>query len=207
MLDKTYEVNEDLPVAIEVKGATFTWDTPPTATAPGELDGKNKTEKQSRFSSEIPSSKNNANVEATISANAKSQVEKVGLQLEAQTEDEDWVFQVRDISMEIPRGMLVAVVGPVGSGKTSLLQGLIGEMRKTSGSITFGGSVGYCPQSAWIQVGAGFFDSEWLIEYLYRMRLLGRIFVSDVLLNLGNTGRQSETRVWSLIYRCYLMGT
>jgi ATPase subunit of ABC transporter with duplicated ATPase domains len=205
MLDKTHEVNEDLPVAIEVKGATFTWDIPPPATAPGDLDGMNKTIKQSRFSSEIPSSKNNANVEATISANAKSQVEKAGLQ--AQTEDEDRVFQVRNISMEISRGMLVAVVGPVGSGKTSLLQGLIGEMRKTSGSITFGGSVGYCPQSAWIQVGAGFFDSEWLIEYLYRMRLLGRIFVSDVLLNLGNTGRQSETRVWSLIYRCYIMGT
>jgi len=56
--------------------------------------------------------------------------------------------------MEIPRGTLVVVVGPVtpvGSGKTSLLQGLIGEMRKTSGSITFGGSVGYCPQTAWIQ--------------------------------------------------------
>ena len=91
--------------------------------------------------------------------------------------------------------------GSVGSGKTSLLQGLIGEMRKTSGSITFGGSVGYCPQSAWIQVGASlsFFDSEWLIKYLYRMRLLGRIFVSDVLLNLRDTGRQFETRVWSLI--------
>ena len=32
---------------------------------------------------------------------------------------------------------------PVGSGKMSLLQG--GELRKTSGSIMFGGSVGYCP--------------------------------------------------------------
>ena len=195
MLEKTHEVNEDLPVAIEVKGATFTWDTPP----PDELDGKNKTKKQNRFSSEFHSSKYNAKVEAaTISANAKSQVEKT---------EEDRVFQVRDISMEIPRGMLVAVVGPVGSGKTSLLQGLIGEMRKTSGSITFGWSVGYCSQSAWIQVGAGFVDSEWLIEYLYRMRLLRRIFVSDVLLNLGDTGRQCETRVWSLIWECYLMGT
>ena len=113
--------------------------------------------------------------------------------------------------MEIPRGVLVAIVGHVGSGKTSLLQGLIGEMRKTSGSITFGGSVGYCPQIAWIQVGAasasGFFDSEWLIEYPYRMRPLGRIFVSDVLLKLGDIGRQSETRVWSLIWKCFLMRT
>ena len=156
MLEKTHEINEDLPVAIEVKGATFTWDTPP----PDEVDGKNKTKKQSRFSSQFHSAKHNAKVEAAkISANEKSQVERARLQ----AEEEDRVFQVRDISMEIPRGMLVAVVGAVGSGKTSLLQGLIGEMRKTSGSITFGGSVGYCPQSAWIQVGAGFFPSEWLI--------------------------------------------
>ena len=200
MLEKTHVVNEDLPVAIEVKGATFTWDTPP----PDELDGK-KIKKQSRFSSHFHSSKHNEKVEAAnTSANEKSQAKKARLQ----AEEEDRVFQVRDISMEIPRGMLVAVVGPVGSGKTSLLQGLIGEMRKTSGSITFGGSVGYCPQSAWIQVGAGFFASEWLIEnILYRMPPLGRIFVSGVLLNLRDTGRRSETRVWNLICRYYLMGT
>ena len=95
----------------------------------------------------------------------------------------------------------MALVGPVGSGKTSLLQCLIGEMRKTSGNITFGGSVGpgYCPQSAWIQVGVRFFYSEWLINYFYRMRLLKRIFVLDVLLNLRDTGRPSVARVWSLI--------
>ena len=159
MLQKTHDINEDLALAIDVKGATFTWDTPP----PDELDKKNKTKKQSRFSSQFHSSKHNAKVEAaTISTNEKSEVEKARLQ----AEEEDRVFQVRDISMEIPGGILVAVVGPVGSGKTSLLQGLIGEMRKTSGSITFGGTVGYCPQSAWIQVGASscFFDSEWLIE-------------------------------------------
>jgi ABC-type glutathione transport system ATPase component len=159
LLENTHEVNEDLPVAIEVKSATFTWDTPP----PDENKGKNKTKKQSKFSSQFHSSKYNAKEAATISANEKSQIEKARLQ----AEEEDRVFQVRDVSMEIPRGKLVAVVGPVGSGKTSLLQGLIGEMRKTSGSITFGGSVGYCPQSAWIQVGAGFFACEWLIENIY----------------------------------------
>ncbi|KAG1891771.1 ABC protein [Suillus fuscotomentosus] len=60
-------------------------------------------------------------------------------------------FQVKNVTMTIPRGQLVAVVGPVGSGKSSLLQGLIGEMRKVSGHVSFGGRVGYCPQTAWIQ--------------------------------------------------------
>lgn len=77
-------------------------------------------------------------------------------------------FRVRDVDLEIPRGQLVAVVGPVGSGKvcsstisdnmkliprvqSSLLMGLIGEMRKVQGSVKFGGQVAYCSQTAWIQ--------------------------------------------------------
>jgi ATP-binding cassette subfamily C (CFTR/MRP) protein 1 len=60
-------------------------------------------------------------------------------------------FKVQGIDMNVQRGSLVAVVGRVGSGKSSLLMGLIGEMRKISGSISFGGRVAYCPQTAWIQ--------------------------------------------------------
>ncbi|KAG1750701.1 ABC protein [Suillus lakei] len=61
------------------------------------------------------------------------------------------LFRVNNVTMTIPRGQLVAIVGPVGSGKSSLLQGLIGEMRKVSGHVSFGGRIGYCPQTAWIQ--------------------------------------------------------
>lgn len=42
------------------------------------------------------------------------------------------------IDFAIPRGQLVCVVGPIGSGKSSLLQGLIGEMRKVRGDVIFG---------------------------------------------------------------------
>jgi ATP-binding cassette subfamily C (CFTR/MRP) protein 1 len=60
-------------------------------------------------------------------------------------------FSVRDLNMKIPRGKLYAIVGPVGSGKTSILSGLLGEMKTTQGSVKFGGKVGYCSQIAWIQ--------------------------------------------------------
>lgn len=66
-------------------------------------------------------------------------------------EKDEPLFQVKNVTMTIPRGQLVAIVGPVGSGKSSLLQGLIGEMRKVSGHVSFGGRIGYCPQTAWIQ--------------------------------------------------------
>ena len=82
-------------------------------------------------------------LEARLAAEKKAEKAKV---------DEENVFTLKDIDMSIPRGQLVAIVGAVGSGKTSLLQGIIGEMRRTSGSVKFGGSVAYSSQSAWIQV-------------------------------------------------------
>jgi ATP-binding cassette, subfamily C (CFTR/MRP), member 1 len=39
-------------------------------------------------------------------------------------------FAVKDVSLSVPKGSLIAIVGPVGCGKSSLLQGFIGEMRK-----------------------------------------------------------------------------
>ncbi|CAG8704303.1 27994_t:CDS:2, partial [Dentiscutata erythropus] len=59
--------------------------------------------------------------------------------------------QLRDINVLIPRGKLIAVIGSVGSGKSSLLSALVGEMKRIKGDVVFGGNVGYCPQSAWIQ--------------------------------------------------------
>jgi ABC-type transport system involved in cytochrome bd biosynthesis fused ATPase/permease subunit len=40
-------------------------------------------------------------------------------------------FVLHDITLSIPRGTLAAVVGRVGSGMSSLLQGLVGEMQTT----------------------------------------------------------------------------
>ena len=67
------------------------------------------------------------------------------------TPQSDLPFRVHNITMHVQRGTLVAIVGRVGSGKSSLLSGLIGEMRKVSGNVTFGGRVAYCSQTAWIQ--------------------------------------------------------
>lgn len=42
------------------------------------------------------------------------------------------------------------IVGAVGSGKSSLLSSLIGEIPKTNGEVTVKGSIAYVPQEAWI---------------------------------------------------------
>ncbi|KAK7032833.1 ABC protein [Favolaschia claudopus] len=87
-------------------------------------------------------------------ANSKSAAEtKAAAKLKDEDTDsqDDPPFRVQNISMQIPRGTLAGVVGRVGSGKSSLLQGLIGEMRLLGGEFSFGGKVAYCAQTAWIQ--------------------------------------------------------
>ncbi|KAF9243526.1 ABC protein [Melanogaster broomeanus] len=74
-----------------------------------------------------------------------------GKDVEMKKNQEGPIFQVKNVTLTIPRGQLTAIVGPIGSGKSSLLQGLIGEMRKVSGHVSLGGRVAYCSQTAWIQ--------------------------------------------------------
>ncbi|VDM43710.1 unnamed protein product [Toxocara canis] len=58
---------------------------------------------------------------------------------------------LKDINLNIKKGELVAVVGSVGSGKSSLLSAMLGEMDRQSGEVAISGSVAYVPQQAWIQ--------------------------------------------------------
>ncbi|XP_063203590.1 multidrug resistance-associated protein 1-like isoform X1 [Chroicocephalus ridibundus] len=58
---------------------------------------------------------------------------------------------VSSLSVSIPEGSLVAVVGQVGSGKSSFLSAILGEMEKLEGTVQRRGSVAYVSQQAWIQ--------------------------------------------------------
>uniref|UniRef100_A0A4W5KZ48 ABC-type glutathione-S-conjugate transporter n=1 Tax=Hucho hucho TaxID=62062 RepID=A0A4W5KZ48_9TELE len=55
------------------------------------------------------------------------------------------------VSLEIKPGKLVAVVGVVGSGKSSLISAMLGEMHSAKGFVNVQGSVALVPQQAWIQ--------------------------------------------------------
>ncbi|PFH59064.1 hypothetical protein XA68_12829 [Ophiocordyceps unilateralis] len=60
-------------------------------------------------------------------------------------------YKLQDLNLEAGRKELIAVIGSVGSGKSSLLAALAGDMRKTSGEVVFGASRAFCPQYAWVQ--------------------------------------------------------
>jgi ABC-type multidrug transport system fused ATPase/permease subunit len=60
------------------------------------------------------------------------------------------VHTLTNINISIKKGQLVAVVGPVGCGKTSLICGILGELHLKQGDVNLAGSIAYCPQQPWI---------------------------------------------------------
>ncbi|KAJ7259774.1 ABC protein [Mycena rebaudengoi] len=124
--DVPFVIDPNQKFAVHVKNASFQWESFPVSE---EKKGAGK-EKEKRSKGQHDASEKEKQVEG---------------------EAEGTPFQVHNIDMAIPRGTLSAIVGRVGSGKSSLLQGLISEMRLVGGEFSFSGRVAYCPQSAWIQ--------------------------------------------------------
>lgn len=58
---------------------------------------------------------------------------------------------LKNINVRVEKNQIVAVVGTVGSGKSSLLSAFLGEMDKISGRVNTLGRIAYVSQQAWIQ--------------------------------------------------------
>ena len=58
---------------------------------------------------------------------------------------------LQDIQLDVAPEQLVAVVGRVGSGKSSLLAALLGEMKQSGGKLVICDNTAYLPQQAWVQ--------------------------------------------------------
>ncbi|XP_043689685.1 ABC transporter C family member 3-like isoform X3 [Telopea speciosissima] len=63
------------------------------------------------------------------------------------------ILTLKDLNFQVYHGMRVAICGPVGSGKSSLLSCMLGEMHKVSGTVNLSGTKAYVAQSPWIQSG------------------------------------------------------
>ncbi|XP_057820877.2 putative ABC transporter C family member 15 isoform X1 [Cryptomeria japonica] len=60
---------------------------------------------------------------------------------------------IRGLDVQIKKGMRVAVCGTVGSGKSSFLSCILGEIPKISGTVKISGTKAYVSQSPWIPSG------------------------------------------------------
>ncbi|KAJ1813519.1 hypothetical protein LPJ56_005144, partial [Coemansia sp. RSA 2599] len=58
--------------------------------------------------------------------------------------------QIKNINLQCRRDELVAIIGKVGSGKSSLASAVLGDMTKVSGNVEIRGSIAYASQQPWI---------------------------------------------------------
>jgi ABC-type glutathione transport system ATPase component len=130
MEDTGLPIDPSLKLALDVDDATFEWEQTPEQ--PNE--GRTKSSKRGH-------GKHVKSVKTDVWNNRKS-----GNAVAPQAP-----FSVRNLTLKIPRGKLYAMVGQIGAGKSSILAGVLGEMKRTSGAVGFGGKVAYCSQMAWIQ--------------------------------------------------------
>ena len=77
---------------------------------------------------------------------------------------------VKDVSFELDPGSLTFIVGPVSSGKSSLLKGILGEIPSSKGFVYVDApQTAYVQQTPWIQhktfrnnvLGTSLFDKKW----------------------------------------------
>ena len=141
----------ELDNAVELDDASFTWDAPPPEPENGKGKGKGK-EGKGQKKDKKGKRKSGAGTDVTPAPTPSSAPGSSRVSTSQEQEKTEKVFKIQKTTLVIPKGQVVAIVGQVGSGKSSFLQGLIGEMRRETGSVKFCGSVSYCPQNAWIQV-------------------------------------------------------
>ncbi|KAF9604924.1 hypothetical protein IFM89_011291 [Coptis chinensis] len=90
-------------------------------------------------------------VERTEGCDGRIAVEVKGGKFGWDDEGEEAIL--KDLNFEIKKGELAAIVGTVGSGKSSLLASILGEMHKLSGKVRVCGTTAYVAQTSWIQNG------------------------------------------------------
>ncbi|KAI1300362.1 Canalicular multispecific organic anion transporter 2 [Mortierella claussenii] len=157
-------------IAYEVMDGTFGWYSPEAIKT---MEAKRKKEIEEKIKKETKETKKNADKAINVglaedektdrcerpaadgfktpSKASTASDEKVGKSEKGNEAIRDTFGPVlHNVSFIIKRGSLTAVIGRVGEGKSSLVEALLGEMYKYSGSVRAYGSVAYVAQTAWI---------------------------------------------------------
>ncbi|WVW86813.1 hypothetical protein I302_108868 [Kwoniella bestiolae CBS 10118] len=148
------DIHPEAKYGIDVR-ADFRYDAAPKV----KNDPKDKTSDEKDDSPENDKtekkSRSEKRRETKIEKEKARKRKKLGLAMDVDPDEEDLdiPFHLSGVDLKIPRGALVCVVGRVGTGKSTLLNGLINEVRRLNGHVRFGGTVSFVPQHAWVQSG------------------------------------------------------
>ncbi|XP_014665405.1 PREDICTED: multidrug resistance-associated protein 5-like [Priapulus caudatus] len=134
-------------LALEIKNATFSWDAPtsvgPSSVANCEANGKasgGKSPNKEKYGK--AKSKKGAPVDVVDEEEEELQ--------QAATMEVKQVEALQNIDLQVEKGRLIGICGSVGSGKSSLLSAVLGQMRMNDGTLGIDGRFAYVAQQAWI---------------------------------------------------------
>ena len=135
--------DETMEAGVEVEHASFTWER--TATQDKEKVGlfKTRTQLKDEKAAEKELKKSNTKQNKIRPSSPDDDTSSENSELEP--------FKLVDMDFTVGRNELLAVIGSVGSGKSSLLGALAGDMRMLNGKVKMASSRAFCPQYAWIQ--------------------------------------------------------
>ncbi|XP_062901710.1 multidrug resistance-associated protein 5 isoform X2 [Mobula hypostoma] len=148
---------ESSQIAIELKNATLAWDSPNSSAQSSpkmtpklrkdkrESRGKKETKEIHQNEQNGPLTEQNGylltNNDSQPSPDEK-EISLISPRLQR---------TLHNINLSIEKGKLVGICGSVGSGKTSLISAVLGQMTLIEGSIALDGNFAYVAQQAWIQ--------------------------------------------------------
>ncbi|XP_051873220.1 ATP-binding cassette sub-family C member 5-like isoform X2 [Pristis pectinata] len=148
---------ESSQIAIELKSVTLAWDSPNSSAQSSpkmtpklkkdkrESKGKKETKKIQQNEQNGPLTEQNGYL-LTNSDEQPSPDEKDISLISPKLQR-----TLHNINLRIEKGKLVGICGSVGSGKTSLISAVLGQMTLMEGSIAVDGNFAYVAQQAWIQ--------------------------------------------------------
>ena len=142
--------------ALQFREANYAWAPPELEEWQADLpksrvEMADEAKKAAAATEEAPAEVIAASKEGIEQDKAAPPAEEAKLTLPADETQRHPSFSLTNLNLNIPAGSLVAVVGAVGSGKSSLLSAILNEMHKTSGAAVVRGTVAYASQQAWIQ--------------------------------------------------------
>ncbi|XP_037954692.1 probable multidrug resistance-associated protein lethal(2)03659 [Teleopsis dalmanni] len=98
----------------------------------------------------------NTNEKPPLNGNSHATLSEAGIiihKLRSKWDKNSTEYTLDNVDLRVQPGTLVAIIGPVGAGKSSLIQSILGELRPESGSIKVNGTFSYASQEPWLFTG------------------------------------------------------
>ncbi|XP_048482044.1 ATP-binding cassette sub-family C member 4 [Plutella xylostella] len=160
------DTSKPVPGLTDIQTSTKPKAKEPEKTAADILREGLKPEQETKPLNDEPKekSKGNGNAEAPLESGEEDSTELHNLEEDARSvrlkhATAKWLPDQHEntlthLSLTIKPGKLIAVIGPVGAGKSSLLHVLLKELPLISGSVHVGGTVSYASQEPWLFAGS-----------------------------------------------------